>query len=247
VTSSELFGIARSLALYHGIPFRQGRMRRLYAQFVRPGDLVFDVGAHVGNRTRAFAALGCRVVALEPQPLVASVLRGVCRRLPRVDVVEAAVGDVEGHASLEMSDRHPTLATLADGWRRARGGDPDFAHVRWNRTLTIRQTTLDVLTAQFGIPAFVKIDVEGAEPLVLKGLTRAVPALSFEYLPRALDEARACCARLRALGAYEFNWSAGESYQLESPDWLDAERLIEQLSSARGQHRSGDVYARLLR
>ena len=44
-------------------------------QFVKPGDLVFDIGAHLGNRTRAFVALGCRVVAVEPQPHVARMLR----------------------------------------------------------------------------------------------------------------------------------------------------------------------------
>jgi hypothetical protein len=101
------------------------------------------------------------------------------------------------------------------------------------------------LIARFGLPAFVKIDVEGAEPLVLKGLTRQVAALSFEYLPRALDEARACCARLKELGDYEFNWSAGESYRFDSPAWLDTRQLIDALSSPAGQRRSGDVYARL--
>ena len=68
-------GLARSLAVYYGIPGRQRRLRALYGQFVRPGDLVFDIGAHLGNRTRAFAALGCRVVAVEPQPHVARMLR----------------------------------------------------------------------------------------------------------------------------------------------------------------------------
>jgi hypothetical protein len=61
-------GLARSLVIYHAIPLRQRRLRRLYGHFVGAGDLVFDIGAHAGNRVRAFVALGCRVVALEPQP-----------------------------------------------------------------------------------------------------------------------------------------------------------------------------------
>ena len=68
-------GLARSLAIYHGIPLRQRRLRRLYGRFVGAGDLVFDIGAHAGNRVRAFAALGCQVVALEPQPDFARLLR----------------------------------------------------------------------------------------------------------------------------------------------------------------------------
>ena len=55
---AERWGIWRSLLLYYGVPFRQRRMRRLYAQFIKPGDLCFDVGAHVGNRLRAWDSLG---------------------------------------------------------------------------------------------------------------------------------------------------------------------------------------------
>jgi hypothetical protein len=77
-------GLVRSLTVYHVVPLRQRRLRRLYGQFVRPGDLVFDIGAHVGNRVRAFAALGCRVVALEPQPDFARLLRAFFRRSAHV-------------------------------------------------------------------------------------------------------------------------------------------------------------------
>jgi hypothetical protein len=59
-TLDRVVGLARSLAIYHAIPGRQRRLRRLYSQFVGRGDLVFDIGAHVGNHVRASAALGCR-------------------------------------------------------------------------------------------------------------------------------------------------------------------------------------------
>jgi hypothetical protein len=47
-------GLARSLAIYHGQPWRTRALNRHYAEFVGPGDLAFDVGAHVGNHTRSF-------------------------------------------------------------------------------------------------------------------------------------------------------------------------------------------------
>ena len=241
----RLVGIARSIAIYHAIPLRQRRMRRLYAQFVSPGDLVFDIGAHAGNRARGFAALGCRVVALEPQPDFARLLRALFRRSPRIEVVEAAAGAVAGRASLSISDRTPTVTTLATGWREARGRRPEFGGVRWNRIIEIETTTLDLLIARCGVPAFVKIDVEGAEPAVLAGLTQAVPALSFEYVPGAIDELRACVNRLGALGSYRFNWSIGESYTLASSSWLSGEVLLASLETPHLQRRAGDVYARL--
>ena len=239
-------GLARSLAIYHAIPLRQRRLRRLYADFVAAGDLVFDIGAHAGNRVRAFASLGCRVVALEPQPDFAWLLRAFFGRSPQVVIVESAVADVSGRGWLSLSERTPTVTTLTTAWRDARARDPDFARVQWNRQIEIETTTLERVIEQFGVPAFVKIDVEGSEPAVLAGLGHAVPALSFEYLPRALEEVQVCLTRLIALGPYQFNWSVGESNELASDRWLTAAELLAALRTRGAQRRPGDVYARLI-
>jgi FkbM family methyltransferase len=238
-------GLSRSLAMYHAIPWRRRRLRRLYQGFVSGGDLVFDVGAHAGNRVRAFASIGCRVVALEPQPDFARLLRALFGSSDRVEILEMAVGDRAGRAVLSVSERTPTVTTLAQPWQEARSAEPDFAGVHWNRRIEIETTTLDRLMARYGQPAFIKIDVEGSEPAVLDGLSSAVAALSFEYLPRALDQVHACTARLASLGSYRFNWSAGETYRLESASWLSGDALLEKLREPAAQRRSGDVYARL--
>lgn len=244
--TSRIIGVLRSLAIYHAIPLRQRRLRRFYAQFVSPGDLVFDLGAHVGNRTRAFAAMGCRVVAVEPQPDFARLLRLLFGRSSRVEVIEAAVGSQPGHAPLFISERFPTVSTIAAPWHEARALEPDFSGVQWNRRIDVETTTLDVLIERFGVPAFIKIDVEGSEPDVLAGLTHPVRSLSFEYLPRALEYARACATRLETLGRYQFNWSVGESYDLAAERWMTDTELSAALETAGAQRRPGDVYARLL-
>lgn len=237
-------GLARSLTIYHAIPGRQRRMRRLYGAFVSPGDLVFDIGAHAGNRTRALAGLGCRVVALEPQPDFAGLLRRMFARSPRVTVVEAAVGREAGYAQLVISQRNPTVTTLSSSWRDARASDPAFAGVDWNRSLRVPVTTLDALIGQFGMPAFVKIDVEGGEPDVLAGLPQAIAAVSFEYLPQALHLVEACVARLAALDGYLFNWSPGETFSFASPRWVTGPELLAALARPDARRTSGDVYAR---
>ena len=145
--ADRLVGLARSVAIYHLIPRRQRRLRSLYSQWLEPGDLVFDIGAHVGNRTRAFAALGCRVVAVEPQPHVAALLRVLAGRIPDVTVVEAAVADRPGRVRLAVSDRTPTVSTTSEAWREARGHEAGFAGVEWNRIVEVEATTLDALIA----------------------------------------------------------------------------------------------------
>ena len=245
MTLDRAIGLARSIAIYHAIPFRQRRLRRLYGRFVSRGDLVFDVGAHAGNHVRSLVALGCRVVAIEPQPDFARVLRFLFGAPPDVTILEMGVGEQTGRASLSISERTPTVTSLATDWRDARAADADFAEVRWNRSMEIDVTTIDALITRFGAPAFVKLDIEGSEPAALAGLSSPVPALAFEYLPRALDNVEACVDRLRALGHYVYNWSPGESYRFASDSWLEGPALLESLRGADAQRRSGDVYARL--
>ena len=237
----RVVGLARSLAIYHLVPRRQGTLRALYATFVAPGDLVFDIGAHVGNRTRAFAALGCAVVAVEPQPAVAATLRTLVGGNPRVRIVEAAVSQAVGRARLAVSERTPTVSTLADDWRDARRDEPGFAGVAWNATVEVETTTLDALMAEFGVPAFVKLDIEGGEAAALAGVSQPLRAVSFEFLPQALDAVRLCAERLEALDSYEFNWTVAESHRLASPTWLTRDALLGHLGR---EHRHGDVYAR---
>lgn len=241
------WGIARSLVIYHGLPGRQRRLRRHYAQFLGPGDLAFDIGAHVGNRVRAWRALGVRVVAVEPQPDLVRVLQRFFGRDPQVVIRPDAVGADAGRASLQIATATPTVSSLSPAWIGTVAADRRFGRVRWDRAVEVDVVTLDELVGAHGEPAFVKVDVEGFEAEVLGGLSRPVAALSFEYLPQAHAAGLAALAQVERLGAYEYNYSAVETMRLVSDRWLDAAGLVELFDRLRVRGRSGDVYARRVR
>jgi FkbM family methyltransferase len=243
--AARLAGIARSLALGYAIPFRGRRLARLYAPFLGPGRLAFDIGAHAGNRVRAFRRLGARVVAVEPQPDFTRILDLLYGRDPAVTVVRAAVGRAAGEATLLVAERTPTVSTLSAPWVARVSADPSFAGVSWTPGATVPVTTLDALIETHGEPDFVKLDVEGYEAEALGGVSRPLRALSFEYLPAAREVALACVDRLAQLGPYEYNWSRGESRLLARSVWLDADAIRSFLGRLRPGDGSGDVYARL--
>ncbi|HSO07197.1 MAG TPA: FkbM family methyltransferase [Pelomicrobium sp.] len=238
-------GVARSLAAYYGGPFRARRMAGFYSKFVARGSLAFDIGAHAGNRIRAFRRLGARVIAVEPQPDLSRMLRFMFRRDPEVVVLAVAVGaQPEG---LRRSAAEPAAKAPASGWAAHGSTERSFQRVFRDARADAGVSTLDALIARHGPPAFVCLDLDGREADALHGLGRAVPALSFRYRPAARRAALACLDRLESLGRYGYNWSAGASCQLAATDWLDAARMREVLLRMPPGAVGGFVYARQLR
>jgi FkbM family methyltransferase len=230
--------------MYYGPVWRRARMEAFYSQFLTPGDLAFDIGSHVGNRVRAFRRVGARVVAVEPQPDFARLLRLLYGRDTGVVIEECGVSSVTRRGALYVSTRTPTLSTSAAGWMLDVKADARFGSIRWDRQITVPLVTLEDLIARHGEPRFCKIDVEGAERDVVDGLRRPLAALSFEYIPVAIDRAADCVAFLSRLGNYRYRYSRAETMRWACPDWLDAEDLLAELRAMPVSDRSGDVYAR---
>lgn len=218
---------------------RQGA--RFYREFVDRRDLVFDVGAHRGQRVAMFAALGARVVAFEPQPEFAEILH----RQGAAVVECVALGASPGQAEMQIGTE-TTISTLADDWRARVEASGRFSGERWETAITVRVETLDDAVARHGIPAFCKIDVEGYEAHVLEGLSATLPSLAFEFTPEFPEGTERCLDLLAALAEYEFNVSSGESLRLDSERWLSRDELPDAIEKASMTTAAfGDVYARL--
>jgi FkbM family methyltransferase len=238
-------GVVRSLCTYYGNRPRRDAMERLYRRFIKAGDLVFDVGAHVGDRVAAFRRLGARVVAVEPQPALRTTLQLLHGRDRDVTIEPVALGRADGTVELKLNLDNPTISTASPDFIRAAAGAPGWENQTWATTLTVPVTTLDALIARHGVPVFIKIDVEGFEAEVLTGLSRPVAALSFEFTTIQRSVAVAAIDRCVALGYASFNAALGESQTLAHETWVSATEIAQWLAAMPHAANSGDVYARL--
>jgi FkbM family methyltransferase len=234
--------LRRSLDVYYGDAARDAAMDALYARFLRAGDLAFDIGSHVGDRIGSFRRLGARVVALEPQPLCARAIRAIYAGDDRVTLREAACGERVGTVTLRVNSANPTVTTASPDFVAAADGAGGWEGQVWDTTVEVPCTTLDALVAEHGSPAFAKIDVEGFEATVLAGLSRPLPALSFEFTTIQRDVALACLARLATLGRYGFDVALGESQALTFNRWISSDEMADHISDLPHAANSGDVY-----
>jgi len=236
--------LRRSLDFYWGNAERDAAMDAFHARLVGPRDLVFDIGAHVGDRVASYRRLGARVIAVEPQPLCGRALTEIFADDEDVVVVEAACGAAEGTVTFFVNSANPTVSTVSKDFVDAAGGARGWADQVWDTEISVPTVTLDDLVAAHGVPAFVKIDVEGYEAAVLDGLTRAVPALSFEFTTIERAVAQRCLERTVALGFERFNVALGDDTEFAFAEWTSAPTVAAYLADLPHEANSGDVYCR---
>jgi FkbM family methyltransferase len=238
-------GVARSLRIYYGNSARRAAMDRFYGGFVQPGDIVFDIGAHVGDRVAAFRRLRARVVAVEPQPALVWTLKLLYGRDRAVVIEPVAVGREAGTAAFSLNLDNPTVSTASEPFRSAADGAPGWEGQAWTTAIEVPVTTLDTLVLRHGAAAFIKIDVEGSEADALAGLTCPSPTLSFEFTTLQPGVAATCIDRCAELGYTRYNAALGESLTWVHDDWMSAEAIAAWLCALPQNVNSGDIYARL--
>jgi FkbM family methyltransferase len=236
-------GIERSLRIYYEDRRDTGAMDALYARFVRAESLVFDIGSHVGDRIAAFRRLGARVVACEPNPSLVPTLRHLYGSDHKVTLEPVAVGASPGEIEMQINTDNPTVSTASADFVKASQDAPGWEGQHWDERIKVPITTLDALIARHGMPAFIKIDVEGFEAEALAGLTQPVAALSFEFTTIQRDVARTCVSRCEKLGYLRYNAALGESQTLVHDHWQSADAIARWLDALPMEANSGDVYA----
>jgi FkbM family methyltransferase len=211
--------------------YRALRAKRYYREFVRPGDLVFDIGAHVGARTEVFLALGARVIAVEPQATFAALIT------QRAVIEALAVGATRGTVTLMLANGAPELATVSANW--VESIRERFPRHPYTDAIEVPMETLDDLIERHGVPSFCKIDAEGHDAEVVRGLSTPLRAVQCEFAAEAADVPVELIRLLSLLGDYSFAISHGTS--MKRSDWMTAESMTDVL-----RHLEHDAWGDLL-
>lgn len=213
-----------------------------YRQFIEETDLCFDAGGNLGEYTRVFVGLGAKVICIEPQKECQKHLRRWLGKNPNITIVDAALGESAGTLEIAICDTTTTISSMSEKWITKGRFAKEYT---WSHKQKVKVITLDELILKFGVPTFCKIDVEGFEYAVLKGLSQPISVVSFEFVTEFLNDAKKCIGHLAAQWPTEFNYSIGIPTQLILPKWLTHKELIVQLDSLPA-NTQGDIYARTI-
>lgn len=195
--ATGLFPIARQAYRRFKPEIRRQKHREIafYRELLSHGDLCFDIGANLGQKTEIFLAADANVVSVEPNPSCWPDLDFQFKRHPRVKIEKVAIGEREGSAMLNANGSG-AAASLLPLWNKSIYG-PQYQTTE----IEVPLTTLDVLIRKYGTPSYIKLDIEGYEEGALKGLSSRVPIVSFEFFHRHIEAISNCLSLLSRLGA----------------------------------------------
>lgn len=217
----------------------------IFNKIINTGDLCFDIGSNNGNKAESMLSLNAKVICLEPQSSCQERLHAKFKDNNSVTIIKKALGSKEGSGEIFISPAH-TLSTMSKNFIEKTSKERFFG-VNWNSTESVEITTLDVLIDTYGTPKFCKIDVEGYEKEVLKGLSKAIKYISIEFTPELKDSTFECIDILNKLGNYVYNYSEGESCEFTFSEWISSDEIIDFLSKNNDFKKSfGDLYAKLV-
>jgi FkbM family methyltransferase len=206
---------------------------RFYSRLIEcTRTLIFDIGANSGSKARIFAKLADRVICVEPTPGAIGVLRKRFRYNPTITIVPKGVGETEMTQHLHIFDDSGPYNTISQKMVETLCcAGPSYRLPRQlvKEVVEVQMTTLDHLIRDFGAPFYIKVDVEGYEQAVIRGLTRPVPLISFECnLPEFADEAEECVTHLAHLSpTARFNYAIEEPpSEFVSHEWLPAADIV---------------------
>jgi FkbM family methyltransferase len=206
-----------------------------YKSFLPACELIFDIGANDGHKTEAFLKMSGKVVCCEPDSESFKILQTRFRnKKKRVFLENKALSDKKGHAEFHIHHPGSAFNTLSGKWMKLLEEDNMKKwneQIKFTQTQTVETTTLDQLINKYGVPDYIKIDVEGFEQWVLKGLSQKVSYLSFEtLLPDYTSEMDNCLSVINTLDtSATYNIALHEKLTL--PHFVSKNELEKKLNS----------------
>ncbi|MDZ4663889.1 MAG: FkbM family methyltransferase [Bacteroidota bacterium] len=201
-------------------------MMRFYRQFIKAGDLCFDIGANIGERTDVFLKLNTKVICVEPQSKCMSTLQKKYQNNKNVTLVRAALGSNESEGELLLCDETDECSTLSIDFVKT------YTHVsnfHWNKKEKVSVLTLESLCALYGVPKLCKIDVEGYESEVFRGMRTDIEIICFEFNYPIIADTIKCLETIALLGTYKCNFIAYERMDLMLDEWMGIKEFKDRL------------------
>lgn len=215
---------------------------KIFENIIKKGDLVFDVGSNIGDKSESFLSLGAKVIGFEPQSECYHYLLDRFKGNTNFITENIALSNKVGSEIMYKASYH-TISSMSEEFI-TEAKKERFIGYNWDTKIVVETNTLDNIIEKYGLPSFIKIDVEGYELNVLQGLSTSVDYVSVEFNPELCQSTVDCIEYVDNLNNNQslFNYGYRED-EFFKFDWISKYQIIEYLRSINDHvFEFGDVY-----
>jgi FkbM family methyltransferase len=176
--------------------------------------LVFDIGANRGLFTDKCLSLfeNVDLIMVEANPTLHNYLINKYRTKENIKVLNNLVSEKDNEDIDFFISNADTISTASLDWIQKSRFTNDY---NWNNKVKVKSISIDNMISNFGVPDLIKIDVEGYELEVLKGLTKKVSKICFEWAEEEYDKINKTCEHLQSIGYEQFGFIEKDDYLVE--------------------------------
>lgn len=180
--------------------------------------IAFDIGANIGQTVDELLPNYDKIICFEPNPNLVSALKNKFINNSKVVIEDLGLSDKSGVKIFNISNSH-VVSTFSDDWIK----NSRFTGVyNWDTTISVTTTTLDDAIRKYGVPYFIKVDVEGYEYEVFLGLTKLLENtyFAFEWAEEQYERINKTINYLTKLGYNNFSYTYEDKLlQIENIQW----------------------------
>lgn len=186
--------------------------------------IAFDIGANIGQTVDKLLPNYDKIICFEPNPNLVTIIKDKFFNNDKVTIEELGLSDKIEIKKFNISNSH-VVSTFSEDWIN----NSRFTNVyNWDISIDVKTTTLDEVIDKYGTPYFIKIDVEGYEYEVFKGLTKLLENtyFAFEWAEEQYKIVNKTVKYLKGLGYNNFSYTYQDSLlTLENINWSKWEDL----------------------
>lgn len=199
-----------------------------YQSFLIKNNLIFDIGANLGDKSHIFLKFTDKIILYEPEEDLFERLKFRFRKNNKVILNNLLISDLIGDVVFNSVVGDEAYSSIINNYK------DNFDHLK-NKTVIKKlkkSSTLNFEINKYGIPYYVKIDCEGAENLIIKNLKYNIDVLSFEAnLPLFFNQTTEIINYLKSKFNRYYNIRKEGEHNFLFKNHLNSEEILENLRS----------------
>jgi FkbM family methyltransferase len=209
---------------------------------IKKNDLIFDVGCNMGNKSQEFLKFDTKIVGFEPQPKCVNMLNNIFANNSSIIIEPIGLDFFKGKSFIYEATHHTISSMSLDFINKVK--EERFTDCNWGKKIEIQVDTLDNMILKYGTPNYIKIDVEGYELNVLKGLSSSIENISIEFTPELCQNSIDCINYIETInGNCKYNYGYCNNNYFKYENWVNKEEIISYLKSVKDyKFEFGDIY-----